>query len=96
MHRLCFHEKGLLIRAEYGAAFDELVPKATMDNICRGVVVTGQPGIGMLSSLMIDTANNGLLNQHRGWQCSHFEHAFWRKVEQSRTVEETIPDEGPH
>lgn len=42
MNRLGYFEKGILVRAEYDPAFDELRP-AEKNGICRGVVLTGQP-----------------------------------------------------
>jgi hypothetical protein len=69
MAQLGYYEKGLLVRAEYTAAFDELCPKAEKNGICRGVVVIGQPGIGILSLLFIDNAINCLLNANPGKTC---------------------------
>ncbi len=47
---------GLLVRPEYDVAFGMLNEdhKTAMEENCGGVVVTGQPGIGRLSSLIIE------------------------------------------
>ena len=47
---------GLLVRPEYGAAFGMLKEdhKTAKEEDCGGVVVTGQLGIGKLSSLIIE------------------------------------------
>jgi hypothetical protein len=41
-----YAENGLLIRTEYEDTIKELTSKQEKDDMCRGAVVTGQPGIG--------------------------------------------------
>jgi len=43
MDQLDYTQDGLLIRAEYEAAFEELYSKEKK-SICRGVILTGQQG----------------------------------------------------
>jgi hypothetical protein len=50
----CVEERGLLFRQEYDAALAKFDYNGAMERYCGGVVVTGQPGIGGLSLLIIE------------------------------------------
>ena len=45
---------GLLVRPEYDAAWEKFNYDTAIKNDWRGVIVTGQPGIGRLSSPIIE------------------------------------------
>lgn len=49
---LGYREDVLLFREEYSAAVESFDPENAMKGGCRGVVVTGQPGIGMVLVIM--------------------------------------------
>ena len=58
---LGYNEKALLVRQEYISAFDQLT-SMSLNDTSGGVIVTGQPGIGANSSLLMITLLTSALN----------------------------------
>ena len=54
MISLGYPENALLVRAQYDAALEKFDPKTALENKCGGVVITGQPGSGMFSSMIVN------------------------------------------
>lgn len=69
MRKLGYREESLLIRPEYETALAMFGYESAKDRNCGGVVVTGQPGIGMPVFLLLILKQ--LPAKSKSWQENH-------------------------